>query len=77
MAPYWHYLHWVVYLSAGIGVWRYLTLPIVRLVAAFTHNEQRHRQCMEVLRLARKDASAIPPYLPAPRRPSASAPQLK
>ena len=77
MAPYWNYLHWVVYMSAGIGVWRYLPLPIVRLMAALTHNEQRHRQCMEVLRLARKDASTIPPYLPAPRRPSASLPQLK
>ena len=44
MAPYWNYLHWVVYMSAGIGVWRYLPLPIVRLMAALTHNEQRHRQ---------------------------------
>ncbi len=78
MAPSWKYLHWVVYLSVGIGVGRYLPLPIVRVVAALTHNEQRHRQCMEVLRrLARKDASAIPPYLPARRRPSASSPQLK
>jgi hypothetical protein len=77
MTPYWNYLHLVVYLSAGIGVCRYLPLPIVRLVAGLTHNEQRHRQCMEVLRLARKDAFAIPPYSPAPSRPSANSPQLK
>jgi hypothetical protein len=47
-------------------------LAIVRLVAAFTSNETRHKQCMEVLRLARRDAAHIPSYvsdLPANGRP--------
>jgi hypothetical protein len=62
-APYWEYLHWAVYAMAGIGAWRYLPLGFVRLVAALTRDEQRHRRCMEVLRLARRDASRIPPYV--------------
>ena len=63
VAPYWEYLHWVGYAVAGVGVWRYIPLAVVRFVAAFTHDEQRARQCMEVLRLARRDASRIPTYL--------------
>ena len=64
MVPYWQYLHWVVYVSAAIGTWRYLPLTLVRLVAAFTHDDQRRRQCLEVIRLSRKDAANIPSYLP-------------
>jgi hypothetical protein len=68
MAPHWQYLHWVVYVSAVVGAWRYVPLAIVRSVAAFTRDDQRHRQCMEVLRLARKDASSIPTYLTGRKR---------
>jgi hypothetical protein len=63
MVPHWEYLRWIVYMGAALGTWRYLPLTIVRLVAAFTHNKQRHRQCMEVLRLARRDAGSMPSYL--------------
>jgi hypothetical protein len=63
-APYWEYLRWAGYVVAVIGGWRYLPLGVIRLVAAFTHDEQRHRRCMEVLRLARRDASSIPSYVP-------------
>jgi hypothetical protein len=64
-ASYFEYLKWVVYAVAGVGSWRYLPLCVIRLVAAFTSNDDRHRRCMEVLGLARRDASRIPPYLPA------------
>jgi len=64
MAGYWQHLWWMAYVAAGVGIWRYLPLTVVRLVAAFTQDEQRHRRCMEVLRLARRDASTIPTYLP-------------
>jgi hypothetical protein len=61
-APYWEYAHWVGYVAVGISIWR-LPLGVIRLVVAFTNNRQRHKQCMEVLRLARRDASSIPTYL--------------
>ncbi len=60
------YLRWGAYIVAALGGWRYVPLAIVRLVAAFTRNETRHKQCMEVLRLARRDAARIPSYLAAP-----------
>jgi hypothetical protein len=66
MAQHWEYLNWGAYVVAALGAWRYMPLAIVRLVAAFTHEETRHKQCMEVLRLARHDAAHIPSYLPAP-----------
>jgi len=74
------YLKWGVYIVAALGGWRFMPLAVVRLVAAFTRNETRHRQCMEVLRLARRDAARIPPYVsassvddkPRRRRPSLS-----
>jgi hypothetical protein len=64
MAPYWEYVRWAVYVASALGAWRLLPLTVVRLVAAFTRNETRHKQCMEVLRLARRDAARIPSYLP-------------
>ena len=64
MAPYWEYVRWMMYVGATVGAWRYLPLTVVRLVAAFTHDQQRHKQCMEVLRIARRDPSDIPTYLP-------------
>jgi hypothetical protein len=72
-APYWEYLRWAGYAVACIGAWRYLPLCVVRLAAAFTRDQQRHRQCMEVLRLARRDASRITPYL-SDRSPVQSTP---
>lgn len=63
MALYWEYLRWGAYMAAAVGAWRFAPLTIVRLVAAFTRSEARHRQCMEVLRLARKDAADIPSYI--------------
>ena len=61
--PYWEYLRWVAFVGGAVGVWRYLPLTVIRLVAAFTRDERRHKQCMEVLRLARRDASRIPSYV--------------
>jgi hypothetical protein len=59
MTPYWEFLRWVVYVGAGIGAWRYLPLTVVRLVAAFTRDEQRHRRCMEVLWISSR--KSLPP----------------
>jgi hypothetical protein len=82
MTAYAEYLRWgVVCVTVALGAWRFIPLGIVRLVAAFTRSETRHRQCMEVLRLARKDAASLPSYITGPvdgpkeprRRPRASA----
>jgi hypothetical protein len=56
------YLRWGVLLVSALGAWRFLPLAAVRLMAAFTRDEARHRRCMEVLRLARRDAAQIPSY---------------
>ena len=66
MAAYAEYLRWGAYMVAALGAWRFMPLAIVRLVAAFTRSETRHRQCMEVLRLARRDAERLPSYVSAP-----------
>jgi hypothetical protein len=63
MAAYAEYLRWGAYLVTALSAWRLMPLAIVRLVAAFTRNETRHKQCMEVLRLARRDAAQIPSYI--------------
>lgn len=65
---HWQYFLWAGYFSAALGVLRFLPLAIVRLAAAFTRDETRHRQCMEVLRLTRRDAARIPPYNSGPSR---------
>jgi hypothetical protein len=62
MAHYGEYLPWGIYLMSAVGAWRFLPLAIVRLVAALTSDEIRHRQCMEVLRLARRDAARMSAY---------------
>ena len=67
MAAYWEYLRWGMFVAGALGAWRYLPLTIVRLVAAFTRSETRPKQCMEVLRLARRDAAEIPPFTPLPQ----------
>jgi hypothetical protein len=53
---YLEYFQWVAYAVAAFSAWQFIPLSVIRLVAAFTTNEQRHKQCMEVLRLAQKDA---------------------
>ncbi len=63
MPPHYGYLWWVVYVADCVGGWKYLPLLVVRLVAAFTRDETRARQCLEVIRLSRRDASDIPTYL--------------
>jgi hypothetical protein len=57
------YLQWVAYVLSAVGGLRFLPLAVVRLTAAFTGNEARHRQCLEVIRLARRDAAQIPTYV--------------
>ena len=82
MAAYSEYLRWGAYMVAALGAWRFMPLAIVRLVAAFTRSETRHKQCLEVLRLARRDAERIPSYVstssttnkPLRRRTSLSGP---
>lgn len=52
-AHYCEYFQWAGYAVAGLGAWRILPFALIRLVAAFTKDERRHKQSMEVLRLAR------------------------
>jgi hypothetical protein len=66
MAQYWDYLRWGLYAASALSAGRLLPLAAVRLVAAFTRSEERHKHCMEVLRLARHDAAHIPPYIYTP-----------
>ena len=63
MAQYWEYLRWGLYAASALSAGRLFPLAVLRLVAAFTHSEERHKHCMEVLRLARHDAAEIPPYV--------------
>ncbi len=68
------YFFWVAYLVAGgLLTWKHVPLTLVRLVGAFTKDAQRHRQCAEILRLARKDAASIPSYVSELPPPSDSA----
>ena len=60
MAAYWQHLGWVAYVAVGVGAWRYLPLSVVRLTAAFTRDDKRHRRCMDVLWLARRDITGMP-----------------
>src|SRR5215469_3301834 len=39
--PYWEYVRWVIYVGGAVGVWRYLPLTVISLVAAFTKDERR------------------------------------
>jgi hypothetical protein len=71
----WHqipeYLRWGFIVATTLGLWRLAPLAVVRLVGAFTENEDRHRRCMEVLRISRKDARFIRPYVePKPTDPN-------
>jgi hypothetical protein len=66
MAPYWQHLGWVAYAAVGVGAWRYLPLSVVRLTAAFTRDDKRHRRCMDVLWLARRDITGMHRQAAAP-----------
>jgi hypothetical protein len=61
---YWESLRWGAYIAAAAATWRFLPLAVVQMVAAFTRDETRSRQCMEVLRLSRRDLRRVPSYLP-------------
>jgi|HubBroStandDraft_4_1064222.scaffolds.fasta_scaffold06409_4 hypothetical protein len=63
MAPYWECLRWMAFMGASAAIWKYLALPVYRAIAVLSRNEDRRRYALEVLRLARPDASAIPSYL--------------
>jgi hypothetical protein len=65
-AQYVEILRWTGCAVAGFGGWRYVPLVVIRLTAAFTKDDLRQRRCLEVLRLARRDAAQIPSYLPGP-----------
>ena len=58
-------LRWVVFVGVSTAFWRYLTLPVYRVVAVLSRNAERKLYALEVLRLARPDASSIPSYLPS------------
>jgi hypothetical protein len=58
--------HWVAPFSVGFAPLTQLTRAYLMLVAGLTRNQQRCRQCLEVIRLLRKDAKDLPSYLPAP-----------
>ena len=61
------YFFWVAdVIGGGLVTWKYMPLTFIRLVGALTKNPQRHRQCAEILRLARKDAASIPSYFVDP-----------
>lgn len=61
---YWESLRWGAYMAVAVATWRFLPLAVVQMVAAFTRDEARSRQCMEVLRLSRRDVRRVPSYLP-------------
>ena len=76
MAVYWQHLGWMAYAAAGITVWRFIPLAVLRLVAAFTRDDRRHRQCMEVLALSRRHAAATPRCLACRDTQRPSTPKL-
>lgn len=53
MAAYWTYAPWAVNALTVLGAWRYAPLTVIRLMAAFTRDEQHRQRCMDVLRVSR------------------------
>jgi hypothetical protein len=49
-----------------LGMWRFMPLPVVQVVGGLTRDQARYRKCMEVARLARRDAALIPSYTAGP-----------
>jgi hypothetical protein len=65
MAPTWEYAIWAGHVVVGVAVLRFLFRALFGLLAASARNDRRSRRSLEVLRLARRDATQIPSYLPA------------
>ncbi len=58
MAAYWAYAPWAANTLAVLGAWRYVPLTVIRLVAAFTRDEQHHQ------RVILDDGVRAPPCAP-------------
>lgn len=57
MAYHWLYSAFSAnFMLLAIAICRSLTLALIRLVGAFTRDELRHKRCVEILRLASRDA---------------------
>lgn len=75
--------HWdVVWAGSSpvglVAIWRYAPRAFLMLVGGLTKDPQRSKQCAEMLRLQRKDASSIQSYLvdPPAQQPTASSSSL-
>ena len=66
MAPYFEIARWVALMGAGAGVWRFLSLPVYRLIAVNSRDPDRRRYALEVLRLASPYAASIKSYVDDP-----------
>jgi hypothetical protein len=60
MGACWPCVHCAVYIAAVLGTSRYVPVSVIRIVAAFTRDEQRHRRCMDVLRVSQPNRSDVP-----------------
>ena len=58
--------------TAGAGLWRFLSLPVYRLIAVYSRDPDRRRCALEVLRLASPNAASIKSYLDDPAQDEAS-----
>jgi hypothetical protein len=50
-------------LALGTTIFRKLSLPVFRIIAVFSRDDDRRQYALEILRLARRDAASIPSYL--------------
>jgi hypothetical protein len=66
MAPYFEIARWVALMGAGAGIWRFLSLPVYRLIAVYSRDPDRRRYALEVLRLASPYAASIKSYVDDP-----------
>lgn len=73
--------HWIYLLAAagptGLAVWRYGPRAFLMVIAGLAKDPQRSKQCLEVIRLLRKDAKELPSYLidpPVVNKPVVSVP---
>jgi hypothetical protein len=64
---HWEYVVWAGSSPVGlVAIWRYAPRAFLMLVGGLTKDPQRSKQCAEMLRLQRKDASNIQSYLVDP-----------
>ena len=76
---HWEYVVWAGSSPVGlVAIWRYAPRAFLMLVGGLTKDPQRSKQCAEMLRLQRKDASNIQSYLvdPPAQQPTASSSSL-